>query len=181
MTSGSAARRWARALFAIGEERGNLAAIVRDVAQAAQTWGESEELRAAMGNPLLSEGTRRRIWKGVVDRIGASAVSRSFFSLLLDKSRLPDLPGIARELEALSDRKAGRLRAEVIGAAPVTEQLVARLRSALQRRTGKAVVVTARHDPDLIGGIVTRVGGLMYDGSLRTRLARLRETMLGRG
>lgn len=181
MPSGSIARRWAKALFDLGEENRNRVAVVREVQRAAEAWSASAELRQAMTNPLLPEEARRGLWDSVVRKIGASRHVKSFLYLLRDKSRLPELPGIARELQALSDRREGRVRAEVISAARVGEDVVARLRAVLQKTTGKAVVVTQREDPELIGGVVTRVGDLMFDGSVRTRLERIREGMLGRG
>jgi F-type H+-transporting ATPase subunit delta len=81
----------------------------------------------------------------------------------------------------LTDRKENRLRADVTSATPLADDVVARLKAALQRSTGKMIVVTKTEDPSIIGGIVTRVGDLLYDGSLKTRLKRMKETMLDRG
>ena len=84
-------------------------------------------------------------------------------------------------LGVLADRKENRLRADVISAVPLPDDVVVRLKAAMQRRTGKIVVITKREDPSLIGGVVTRVGDLMYDGSLKTQLVQMKEAMLGRG
>jgi F-type H+-transporting ATPase subunit delta len=180
MVKGSIGRRWAKALFAIGEEQGTLVGLVREVQRAADVWAESEELRTTLVNPLLAESTRFKVWEAVIRRLGVSAIGTNFFRLLFEKGRLAEIPAIARELHVLTDEKDNRLRAEVIGAGPVPETVVQQLRAALQRQTGRAVVVTTRQDPSLIGGIVTRVGDLMYDGSIRAQLARIKEGMLGR-
>ncbi len=180
MISGSIARRWARALFAIGEEHGNLLGLLKEVQRAADAWMDSEELRDTMTNPLIDARARLAVWDSLVRRIGASRLGKNFLMLLFDKARLTELAGIARELAVLVDNKDNRLRAEVIGAVPVSEGVVTRLRSALQRSTGKAVMMTTREDPSIIGGVITRVGDLMYDGSIRTRLSRMKEGMLGR-
>jgi F-type H+-transporting ATPase subunit delta len=181
MTTGSIARRWAKALFEIGVEKGNLVGLSREVQRAAEAWEVSEELRATLGNSLLPEKTRRKIWEAVVQRLGATKIGKNVFQLLFEKGRLAELPGIARELQVLSDIKDNRLRAELISAEPVGEDVTSRLKAAIQRQTGKAVVLTTRRDPSLIGGIVTRVGDLMYDGSVKSRLERIKEEMLGRG
>jgi F-type H+-transporting ATPase subunit delta len=181
MVTGSIARRWAKALFAIGEEQGTLAGLVREVQDAAGAWETSAELRTAMTNPMIDLQTRLAVWDAVSRKIGATRIGRNFLGLLFDKSRLSELPSIARELQALSDTRDKRIRAEVTGAVRVSEDVVARLKAAIQRSTGKAVVLTATEDPSLIGGMVTRVGGLMYDGSVRTQLSRMKEMMLGRG
>ena len=180
MIKGSIGRRWAKALFAIGEEKGTLVGLVREVQRAADVWDESGELRSTLVNLLLAESTRKKVWEAIVRRLGVSPIGTNFFKLLFDKGRLAELPAIARELQVLSDRKDNRLRAEVIGAGPVPETLVSQLRMALQKKTGQAVVITSMQDPSLIGGLVTRIGDLMYDGSIRAQLARIKEGMLGR-
>jgi F-type H+-transporting ATPase subunit delta len=180
MLSGSIAKRWARALFDLGEEQKALLAVMREVQRAAEVWAESPELRQTVTNPLLAGKTRRGVWNEVTGRLGTGRQVRAFLGLLFDKGRLAELPGIARELQILCDRRDGRLRAEVVSAAPLDDDTVNRIRAAVQRSTGKAVVMTRREDPALLGGIVTRVGDLMFDGSLRTRLSRIREGMLGR-
>ncbi len=181
MVNGSIARRWAKALFAIGEEQGNLVGLVREVQRAADAWSTSEELRVTMTNPLLEEKTRLAVWDSLIRRIGATRMGKNFLNLLFDKSRLSQLPGISRELQLMSDAKDGRIRAEVTGAVAVSADVVTKLKLAIQKSTGKAVVVTTTEDPSLIGGVVTRVGDFMYDGSVRTQLARMKEMMLGRG
>jgi F-type H+-transporting ATPase subunit delta len=180
MLSGSIARRWAKALFDLGEEQKALVAVLREVQRAAEVWSESPELRQTVTNPLLNDRTRRSVWTTVMGRLGSGRQVRGFLNLLFDKGRLAELPAIARELQVLGDRRDGRLRAEVVSAGPLDDDTVDRIRAAVQRSTGKAVVMTRREDPELLGGVVTRVGDLMFDGSLRTRLARIKDGMLGR-
>ena len=181
MVSGSVSRRYAKALFAIGEEKGNLLGLQKEVERAAEVWSGALDLRNTLSNPQISLAARKSVWEAVVRRLGVSPLGLNFLLLLFDKGRLVDLPGIARELGVLSDRKENRLRAEVTGAAPVPDAVVMRLKTALQRHTGKIVVMSKREDPQLIGGVVTRVGDLMYDGSVRTRLERMKEAMMGGG
>ena len=179
MVSGSITRRWAKALFAIGEEHGNLLGLLKEVQRAADAWTTSEELRDTMTNPLIDSRARLAVWSSLIKRIGVTKMGKNFLMLLFEKARLTELAGISRELQDLCDNKDNRLRVEVIGAVPVSEGVVTRLRSALVRSTGKAVMVTTREDPSIIGGVITRVGDLMYDGSIRTRLSRMKEGMLG--
>jgi len=181
MVTGSLARRWAKALFAIGEEQGNLLGLTREVQRVAEAWEENEELRNAMSNPALGREARTQVWESVQRNLGVTRIGRNFFMLLLAKGRLGKLPAIARELQVLGDRKDNRLRAEVSTAAAIGEDVVTRLRMALQKATGSTIVVNARVEPGLIGGLVTRIGDMMYDGSVKTQLARAKEQMLGHG
>ncbi len=179
MTTGSIARRYARALFEIGEEKGSLLGLLKAVENVADLWSENEELRTAMTNPFTRLETRKKIWSEVISRLGVPQEARNFLNLLLDKSRIAELPAVARELGRLADRKQNRLRAEVVSASPISEDRVLQLKSALERITGKVLIINSREDPALIGGIVTRVGDMMYDGSIKTQLLRLKEKMLG--
>ena len=181
MILGSISRRYAKALFDIGEEKDNLLELLGEVQSMADAWDESDVLRNTMTNPLVDIADKRAIWSDIVARLGVSQIGKNFFSLLFDKSRFTNLPGIARELSALVDRKENRVRAEIASAVPIADDLVSRLKSALQQRTGNVVVITSREDPSLIGGWVTKVGDLMYDGSLKTQLALMKEAMLDRG
>ena len=181
MVTGSLARRWAKALFAIGEEQGNLLGLTREVQRVAEAWVDSDDLRGAIANPALGREARAQIWESVQRRLGVTRIGRNFFMLLMAKGRIGELPAIARELQVLGDRKDNRLRAEVASASALGEDVVTRLRMALQKATGSSVVVNASVEPGLIGGMVTRLGDMMYDGSVRTQLARAKEQMLGHG
>jgi F-type H+-transporting ATPase subunit delta len=181
MSAGSIACRWARALFDIVEQEGSREATLAQLAQIAGAWQESEELREVMENPMVPAKVRSAIFMEIVHRAGASRTLRNFFGLLLRKGRLPELPAIYRELLARSDRQAGRVRAEVISAAPLPTLAADRLKAALETVTDARVLLTQKEDPALVAGVVTRVGGLMIDGSLRTQLERLREGMRSGG
>lgn len=179
MTSGSIARRYARALFEIGEEKGSLLGLLKAIENIAELWRENEELRVAMTNPFNKLDTRKKIWSEVISSLGVPQEGRNFLNLLFDKSRITELPAVARELGRLSDQKQNRLRAEVVSAAPISDHQMMQLKSSLERLTGKVLIINKREDPALIGGIITRVGDMMYDGSIRTQLERLKDKMLG--
>jgi F-type H+-transporting ATPase subunit delta len=85
------------------------------------------------------------------------------------------LPGIARALRAMVDENAGRVRAQVTSAKPLDPQMEARIRTAIGKATGRQVVLEKREDASLIAGIVTQVGDVVYDGSLASQLAELRQ------
>jgi F-type H+-transporting ATPase subunit delta len=180
MTLGSIARRYATALFTIGEENNNLLGVLKNVQSLAEAFEVSDEIREVLANPLIRMDTRRGILKEIAARLGVQEVVRNFLNLLFDKSRIDMLPDIARELNALTDEKLGRVRAEVTSAVALDDEVVASLKSALERITGKAVVMRTREDPRLLGGMVTRVKDVMFDGSLRHYLDTLRENMRGR-
>ena len=178
MINGSIARRWAKALFLIAEQENKLLVMSREIERTAEAWTASEALRDAMANPMLDIKIRLSILNEVLKSLALSKMTENFLRLLHEKRRLSELPGISREFQLLVDRKENQIRAEVISAKPLADTVVASLQVAIEAATRKKVLITRREDGSLIGGVVTRVGGLMYDGSIRTQLNRIKEDML---
>jgi len=177
MNSGSISRRWARALFDLGEEQGTLVVLVQDLRQLKDAWVGSRELRLTMADPSIPQEARAAIWEELILRLGVSRTGRNFVRLALDRNRISEIPAICRELHAMLDEKENRLRGEVISAAPLDPGYIARLQTSIERATGRLLVLTSRQDPEMIGGMVTRVGNRMYDGSIRAALARAKEEL----
>ena len=95
----------------------------------------------------------------------------------VDQRRIVDFDAIVAEYERLADEAAGRLAAEVVAASPLRDDQRERLRRALSARVGSDVELAVKVDPALIGGAIAKVGGLVFDGSLRTQLAQLRDNL----
>jgi F-type H+-transporting ATPase subunit delta len=102
---------------------------------------------------------------------------KNFYSYLIDHRRLVDFDGIFDEYKRLADEDAGLMTAEVVAASPLDDRRKDRLRRALSERTGREVQLDIRVDPELIGGAIAKVGGLVFDGSLRTQLSQLRANL----
>lgn len=174
---GGVAKRYARALFLIGEERKSLELVTSEVEALASVWKESEDFRQAMLNPLFPLAKRREVLRAVLDKVGVGEVARNATLLLLDRSRMPALPDIARVLRSMADEREGKIRAEVVSAVSLPDTYFERLQQRLEAMTGRRVVLDRRVDPSLITGLVARVGDRLYDGSARTRLAEIREAL----
>jgi F-type H+-transporting ATPase subunit delta len=175
---GSVARRYARALFAIGVDKGKFEAFGREIDALAALWTGSADLREALSNPVFRLDQRRAILDKLLPQVAPSPEVKSFALLLLGRLRIPALPAIARAYKTLVDEKLGRVQALVTSAKPLDPATAVSVQRALERRTGKKVVMESTVDPSLIGGIVARVGDLVFDGSLRTRLETLRSRIL---
>jgi len=115
----------------------------------------------------------------VGERLGFSPLLQKFCAFLIDQRRSRDLEQIHDEYVRLAEEAAGRVRGEVLAAAPLSDAQLDRLRSALARRTGQQVELSVQVDPSLLGGAVARIGDLIFDGSLRTQLAQLRASLTG--
>ena len=172
------ARRYARAILEIGIESGTVDALVEEITAVAQAYASSAELRGALEDPLVSAEAKRAIVNGVADRLGIAGTARSALLLLADRRRLIVLPAIAQALKEMNDLRKGVVRAEVTTAVRLGDAYYARLQAQLEKMTGKKVVLDRREDPGIIGGVVTRIGDTIIDGSLRARLDEMKQTLL---
>jgi F-type H+-transporting ATPase subunit delta len=175
---GSVSRRYARALFQIGVEKGTFEAFGHELENLANLYSESTELRQALENPVFKLSQKRAVLDGILPRLAPSPVVRHFTLMLLERMRIDQLPAIARAYRELADVQIGRVRAVVTSAKPLDASTLADVQRALERRTHKKVLLKTEVDPSLIGGIVARVGDLLLDGSLRTQLDTLRTRVL---
>ena len=177
MVTGSLARRYARAVLEISTANGNLDKIGADLRSLAKAMRESAELVTALTNPAIRRADRRRVIDGLLQRIGAELHTKNLVYLLLDGERLGSLEAISREVDAMIEAKAGRMSAEITSARPLDATQLSQIITSLEKLSGKKVAVTRREDPDLLGGVVAKLGDTVYDGSLRTQLRTLRDEL----
>ena len=177
MRSSAAARRYARALFALADETGAIATIRAQLAQVAALFESEPSLRNALFRPLHPVAERRAVLRALCDRLALSAIVKNFFAYAIDQRRLVDFDAIRGEFESLADAAAGLVKARVTAAAPLDDAQRVRLQSALAARTGRNVELDVSVDPSLIAGVVASVGNVVFDGSLRTQLQQLRDTL----
>ena len=173
MASGSLARRYAKAAI----ELGNTEKIAGDLRALAKAMKDSAELQTALTNPAIRRGDRRKVLDALLQRIASHGLTKNLVYLLLDGERLGALPSISRELDAMVEAKGGRVTAEVTSAKPLDPSQLSQITAALEKLSGKKVAVTSKHDPELLGGVVAKVGDQVYDGSLRTQLRNLRDEL----
>jgi len=177
MITGSLARRYARAVVQIGDATKSLDKIGADLRAIANAFKTSDELVDVLSNPAVRRGDRRKVLDAIMTRIGGSPTSKNVVNLLLDHERLGSLPAISREVDAMIEAKAGRVTAEVTSAVELTPQQVAQITQTLERLSGKKVVLEKKKDPALLGGVVAKVGDVVYDGSVRAQLRALRDEL----
>ena len=178
MRSGAVARRYARALFALAREERRVEELRRELDALGELIGQSAELRHAILRPLLPSAARRRVLRAVCERLGSSDTLRRFCSFLVDQRRVVELEAIRAAYAALADEAAGRMRARVVSASPLSDAQRERLRRALAAQTGRELELDLEVDASLIGGAVASVGSLVFDGSLRTQLEQLRASLM---
>jgi F-type H+-transporting ATPase subunit delta len=177
MSAGSLARRYAKALMAIGTDDGTYERIGKDVAALASAMKASEELKDVLSNPAFPRDDREKIVRGILQRIGASQTVVNFVRLLLDRERMGALVDISRELNSMINEKSGQLTAEVTSASALSPDQQSKLVASLEKLSGKKIKLETKEDPELLGGVVAKVGDLVYDGSLKSQLKALQRSL----
>lgn len=177
MRPSAAARRYARALFALARESEAVEPVRGELERMALLFDESPELRHALFRPLHPVEQRRAVLEGVAERLSISANVRHFLAFLIDQRRLVDFEAIREEYARLADAAAGRTHARVVAASPLSEAQRERLRRALAARAGQEVELAVEVEPSLLGGAIASVGTLVFDGSLKTQLRQLRSSL----
>jgi F-type H+-transporting ATPase subunit delta len=176
--SETVAERYAQAIFELGVETGGVTALIEDIRRLADVYEESDELRKIMRNPLVPEADRLATVAAIADRLGLTDLAKNAAGLLTRRKRMYALSGIANQLDRLSDQRAGIVRATVVSAEPLTEWFAEKLTEELKGMTGRRIVLEQRHDPELLAGVIIRIGDQVIDGTARTKLAELSAHLL---
>ncbi|MGE0784552.1 MAG: ATP synthase F1 subunit delta [Sandaracinaceae bacterium] len=183
MIGSTVAKRYARALYDLAVEKSTAAespveSVQKSLRALADAWTTSADLRNVFENPRFGLEQKRAVMKTLTERVAAHVMVKNVAQMLTDRRRLRYLPEIADAFELLAEQRSGRIRAEIVSAQKLPEAYYQRLTQTLKEATGKDVVLVRREDPSLIGGVVTTVGGRVYDGSLKNRLRGLESELL---
>jgi F-type H+-transporting ATPase subunit delta len=175
----SMAGRYAAALFELAKEDGRLPQVEADLKAFQAMLNESADLRRLIRSPVISAQDQAKALDAVLAKAGASPLTANFFKLIARNRRLFAAADMMRDFRALLARERGEVSADVASAHPLTPDQLAALKDALRVQIGKDVQVSTRVDPNLLGGLVVKVGSRMIDSSLRTKLSNLKVAMKG--
>jgi F-type H+-transporting ATPase subunit delta len=173
----TAARRYARALLDVAQP-GDPAAVREDLRGLRALLEQNAELAEALAHPALPVARKRGLLQAAFAQKVQAPVLR-LLELLVERGRVDLLGAIESAYTALWNAQRGVAAAEVVSAAPLDDKEQRALQAALERASGLRVEITTREDPALLGGLLVRLGGRSYDGSVRGRLAALRARLGG--
>ncbi len=148
--------------------------ITAQLGQFQELLQQNEELRIVCSTPAIAYPKKRAVLEKLASLIKLSSVSRNFLNVVLEHQRMPLLGEMMEAYESLLNEQMGLVTVEVTSARPLKEAEKRSLSEALRARTRQQVKVSYGLDPNLIGGVVARVGSTIYDGSVRGQLTRLR-------
>jgi F-type H+-transporting ATPase subunit delta len=173
MIQGSLSRRYAKALFQLAVEAGQEEEIGEEIGRYAAAYVGTQLGRVIQNRAVAARG-RKAVTLEVARALGLSPLTTRFMSLLFDRDRMNLLPSVAARYRGLLDEAKGRVEARVVGASPLDPGMLDSLREALKKLSRKEVLVREETDPGLIGGVLIELEGKIYDGSVRTQLARMK-------
>ena len=171
------ARRYAKALLLIGKEDGQTETYREELNAFAELVKSQGALEQALINPLYNAADRKKVLGTVLEKLSLSKVMNSFLLLLFEKGRVGFLSNINDFYQKLADELKGVARASLVSATELSSETVEKIRTSLSKKTGKDIILEIDQDASLIGGIVTRIGDLVLDGSVKTQLLNMRESL----
>jgi F-type H+-transporting ATPase subunit delta len=179
MQEGPVGRRYARALILSleGADAAKLQKIEEELSALAKLLARRDghaEFRQAMLNPSFSAAQRSAVLGEIAKQNNFEPVTAQFLKLLVEKDRLPQLPAVASAFRDEVDTRVGRVRATIVTAKELAPDALMEIVRGLEARTGKKVVPDVEVDPSVIAGVQARIGGLVFDATVRSQLERLR-------
>jgi len=170
------AERYARALFELAVDD-NLEAVENDLGRFSDLIDSSADLRRLVNSPAFSADQQFRAISVVLERAGIGGMAGNLIKLATRNRRLFAVPGMVVAFGQMAASHRGEIAAVVTSAEPLSDSHIKDLKEALKASLGKDVTLETSVDPDIIGGLIVKVGSRMIDGSIRTKLNSLKLSM----
>lgn len=177
MSSSAISRRYAKALVNLGTEQKMVERYGDELAKVSSAFAAESALCLILESPTFPAEKKTALIADLTDLLGLSAGMKSFLGLLLAKDRMQYLPQIEGNYRRFADEISGTLRARVISAAELDAGQFAKIRAGLEEQSGKKVELKVDIEPSLIGGVQVEIGGKVFDGSVKTQLKRIEDTL----
>ena len=177
MISLTIAKKYAKALLEIGLQDGNYEALGQDLNKMADLLRENKELRVALWSAAFPKPARKAIARKISEKLGLATTALKFIELLIQRKRINLFFEITKNYRDLCDDVAGRTRITLVTPLELPPGLVQEIKNQIGSLTGKEVILSLEKDPSLIGGFLTKIGNVVFDGSLKGQIAKLRDTL----
>ncbi len=171
--------RYASALYDLASETKAVSSVEKDLESLGAALSQSGDLAALIRNPRLTRKAAGEAVGGVARLLKVSALTTKFLGVLAANGRLAALPDVVRAFASIAATARGEVTAEVTSAHPLSADQLKALAARLKAREGREVKIKSSVDPELLGGLVVRIGSRQIDSSIRTRLNSLAQAMKG--
>ena len=175
----SLAGRYASALFGLAHDERQIDAVSRSLAALSSAIIDSREFAALIASPLIGRKDAAKAFAALAPGLSLDPITAKFLGVLARNGRKNELRPIIRAFNRIAADFRGEISAEVTSAHPLKDDQLDALKAQLKGRTGRDVTIDANVDPDILGGIVIKLGSEMIDASIRTKLNRLASAMKG--
>jgi F-type H+-transporting ATPase subunit delta len=170
-------RRYAKALINLGAEQNMVKRYGDELAEISSVFAAEDFLRLILESPTLSLEKKSAILSELMGLLEISDGMKNFLGHLLLKGRLSHLAGIEGNYRELADELSGILRARITSPTELNKNQQDAVKAGLEKQTGKKIELKVRLDRSLIGGIQAEIGGRVFDGSVKTQLKRIEDTL----
>jgi F-type H+-transporting ATPase subunit delta len=171
-------KNYAHALLNVAGESGDIEKVGTEIHSFSVLHSGDDKVRRLLGAPRIQNVAKRGMVEEIGEILGLSRLSRNFIKLLVDKKRIRYIGQISTEYKRIADERAGRQTAYVTTAVPLSKAQLARLKTTLERMSGKKVRMEVKEDGAILGGIVARVGDKLYEGSVKGELQAIGNSLM---
>ena len=173
----SLAGRYASALFDLARDGRQIESVGNSLDALAQALLDSREFSELVSSPLVSREEAGKAFAALAPDLGLDPITANFLGVLARNGRKSELRNVIRAYRRLAAEHRGETTAEIVTARPLNDDQIAALRQQLRTRAGRDVNIEAAVDPNILGGIVVKLGSQQIDASIRTKLNRLAQAM----
>ncbi len=178
MSVETVARRYAAALADVVANTSEVDSIKTELKTWEQMINANGDLQTAFRNPAISHVNKEKVLENLIERTQPSKTTANFLRVLLRNSRLTEIGEINEKFSSVLEERSGIVAAQITSARPLAENVRAEMKTNLEKLTGKTVNLNFQTDETLIGGVVTRLGSTVYDGSVKTQLEKLKAQLI---
>ena len=175
----SLAGRYASALFDLARDERQIDSVSRSLEALNQALVDSREFAELIASPVVSRGEAGKAFAALSAQLGLDPLTANFLGVIAGNGRKKELPSIIRNFRRLAAEHRGEETAQVVTARPLNDDQIGQLKQQLRARAGRDVNLVTQVDPNILGGIVVKLGSQRIDASIRTKLNRLAQAMKG--
>ncbi len=179
MSVETVARRYAAALADVVTKSGEITSVQTELKTWEEMMASNSQLLEAFSNPSIAHDSKEKVLENLIEKTKPTKTTANFLRVLLRNNRLTEISEINERFAVVLEERSGAIAAQVTSARPLSDAQKAELQTNLNKLTGKNVSPNFEVDENIIGGVITRIGSTIYDGSVKTKLEELRQQLIG--